>query len=72
MPGEFEGRDGITPKDNRKSKLTNKSGKREHKGKNRLIKVNPSAKLPPDLPKNLVYLSRCETRVDQEDRITNE
>ena len=49
-----------------------KSKRRPAKAKDRLIKVNPKAKLPPDLPKNLVYLSRCETRVDQQDRVTNE
>ena len=51
---------------------TNKARRRAAKAKDRLIKVNPKAKLPPDLPKNLIYLSRCETRVDHEERVSNE
>ena len=40
--------------------------------KNHIVVLDKSKNLPPELPPNLVYWNRCETRVIQEEMITNE
>lgn len=41
------------------------------KTKDRIIVLDNSHNLTPELPPNMVYWNRCETRVDQEDVVTN-
>ena len=42
------------------------------KPKNKIIVLDKSKNLPPELPQNLIYWNRCETRVrDEEELITN-
>ena len=45
---------------------------RPKKPKNKIIVLDKSKNLPPELPQNLIYWNRCETRVrEEEELVTN-
>jgi hypothetical protein len=41
------------------------------KKKDRIIVLDNSHNLTPELPPNMIYWNRCETRVDEEELVTN-